>query len=89
MKFSNTKKGRVYQAIYDQIMSDLSIENLKEYKAMYPNHLDYALYQKGEVLFYVEEVKDLYKEYSLSRTSAIEHRYKRDLRHIVDLVLSA
>ena len=78
------RKQKVLAQIKKQLTQEVGIDNLRKYKTMYPNELDYALYTKGEALFYTKDIRDLYSDYKFSTTQKVFEHYKSDIRKVVD-----
>lgn len=86
----NAKLNRVLNEIRDQLLSihdteNESIEEIKRYVDYFgfdPQHLDYFIYEHGNVLVYNYQIRELYKEYKSLASASIEKLieiYKRQV----------
>ena len=86
----NAKLNKVLNEIRDQLLSihDTENESLNEIKryvdyfGFNPQHLDYFIYEHGNVLIYNYQIRELYKEYKSLASSSIEKLidiYKRQV----------
>lgn len=78
------RKQKILAQIKQQLVKEVGLDNLKKYKTMYPDELDYNLFTKGEALFYTDDVRALYADYKFSATSKVFQHYKADIRKVVD-----
>lgn len=78
------RKQKVLEKIKNQLIKEVGLDNLRKYKTMYPDELDYALFTKGEALFYTNDVRALYADYKFSATNRVFEHYKNDIRKVVD-----
>lgn len=76
----NAKLNKVLNEIRDQLLSihDTENESLNEIKryvdyfGFNPDHLDYFIYENGNVLIYNYQIRELYKEYKSLASASME-----------------
>lgn len=86
MKLRNTKKGRVQKRIYLDLTKN--IDQVKIYKKRYPSNYVDRLVDNGELLFYTNDIKNLYKEYTMTTKRTLWSRYLKDVKEVVNLMIA-
>lgn len=76
----NAKLNKVLNEIRDQLLSihdteNESLDEIKRYVDYFgfnPDHLDYFIYENGNVLIYNYQIRELYKEYKSLASASME-----------------